>query len=150
EVVIFFMLSILQYWWLIWLERLLPARPRHRSAHHDQRGKTVEFEEPEGREEAIVKRWIAEGRFLIFDLIGSCLSVASIFELIAFIIIPVHKQIVFQIGAELAYGILFTTLVRTFAIWAVKTDYVQTLMRNMTARSDRENTPSQHQYGNEL
>jgi hypothetical protein len=59
EVVIFFLLSIFQYWWLVWLERMLPARPRHRSGAVSHK---VEVEESEDREEEIVKKWIAQGR----------------------------------------------------------------------------------------
>jgi hypothetical protein len=52
-------LSALQYWWLIWLERMLPARPRYRDVPY-QRNEKVE--ENEDREEEVVKRWIAQGR----------------------------------------------------------------------------------------
>jgi hypothetical protein len=59
EVIISLMLAILQYWWLIWLERVLPARPRYRDTLHQQKG---QFEENEDREEEVVKKWIAQGR----------------------------------------------------------------------------------------
>ena len=53
------LLSALQYWWLIWLERMLPARPRYRDlvVRHEEK-----VEESEDREEEVVKKWIAQGR----------------------------------------------------------------------------------------
>lgn len=57
EVVIFMVISALQYWWFIWLERTLPARPRHREYQREEK-----VEESEDREEEVVKKWIAQGR----------------------------------------------------------------------------------------
>lgn len=59
EVVIHLVVSALQYWWLIWLERLLPARPRYNYVPPQQEEK---MEESEDREEEVVKKWIAQGR----------------------------------------------------------------------------------------
>jgi len=54
-----FMLSALVYWWLIFLERMLPARPRRREVLYQREEKV---EESEDREEEVVKKWIAQGR----------------------------------------------------------------------------------------
>lgn len=59
EVVICLVISALQYWWLIWLERMLPARPRYRHVSYQREEKV---EESEDREEEVVKKWIAQGR----------------------------------------------------------------------------------------
>ncbi|KNG52459.1 hypothetical protein DDE82_006309 [Stemphylium lycopersici] len=59
EVVVYFVISVLQYWWFIGLEKLLPARPRYRETPYDRK---VQIEESEDREEEVVKRWIAQGR----------------------------------------------------------------------------------------
>jgi len=59
EVIISLALAILQYWWLIGLERILPARPRYRDAPAQQK---EQVEESEDREEEVVKKWIAQGR----------------------------------------------------------------------------------------
>jgi hypothetical protein len=58
KLVIFFLLAPLQYWWLIWLERILPARPKRRDASHQQ---STNIGDNEDREEEIVKKWIARG-----------------------------------------------------------------------------------------
>lgn len=59
EVSIFLVTSALHYWWLIWLERMLPARPRYRHVPYQGEEKV---EESEDREEEVVKKWIAQGR----------------------------------------------------------------------------------------
>ena len=59
KVVVYFVISVLQYWWFIGLEKLLPARPRYRETPYDRK---VQIEESEDREEEVVKRWIAQGR----------------------------------------------------------------------------------------
>jgi hypothetical protein len=59
EVFIFLVLTILQYWWLIGLERILPARRRRRDIPYQGKEK---LEESEDREEEVVKKWIAQGR----------------------------------------------------------------------------------------
>ncbi|KAF7570968.1 hypothetical protein PtrSN002B_002171 [Pyrenophora tritici-repentis] len=64
EVFIVFVLSTLEYWWLMGLERILPARPRPSSTpSYASSGKEgVVVEDDEGREEEVVKKWIATGR----------------------------------------------------------------------------------------
>ncbi|CAA9959731.1 hypothetical protein PTMSG1_03139 [Pyrenophora teres f. maculata] len=64
EVFITFVLSILEYWWLMGLERILPARPRPSSTlPYASSGKEgVVVEDNEGREEDVVKKWIETGR----------------------------------------------------------------------------------------
>ena len=59
DVFINFVLYMLEYCWLIGLERILPARPRRREVLHEGKEKV---EESEDREEEVVKKWIAQGR----------------------------------------------------------------------------------------
>jgi hypothetical protein len=59
ETIVFIVISVLQYWWLIGLERILPARSRHKYVLHQREEKV---EESEDREEEVVKKWIAQGR----------------------------------------------------------------------------------------
>jgi len=56
-------------------------------------------------------------------------------NLIAFVAVPAHRQIVFMAGADLVSSIFITTAFRAVAIWTVKTNFVQTVMRNMTAKA---------------
>ncbi|KAF2690386.1 hypothetical protein K458DRAFT_413158 [Lentithecium fluviatile CBS 122367] len=59
EVVVLLVLCTLGYCWLIWLERMLPARPRRKDVPYEGKERV---EESEDREEEVVKRWIAQGR----------------------------------------------------------------------------------------
>ena len=59
EVVTYLVIYALQYRWFIWLERLLPARPRYRNVPYEREEKV---EESEDREEEVVKKWVAQGR----------------------------------------------------------------------------------------
>lgn len=180
EVVIFLVISALQYWWFIWLARVLPARSRYREVANQQND---EVEENEDREEEVVKRWISQGRVqraslnwcntffkwmlemtvgrlwyrtvehvvrmllklhspkslleglskhLSYNFISSYLSIAPLANLIAFIVVPAHRQIVFIAGAELVTSIFLTTVVRAFSVWLIKTDFMQMMMRNIT------------------
>lgn len=47
----------LQYYWLLWLAHILPARSRRRSVIVKEKG-----EMSEDREEEVIKKWIAQGR----------------------------------------------------------------------------------------
>lgn len=50
--------AILRYWWMIWLERLLPARPRASTA-----GIAVASEkEDDSREEEVIRKWVEAGK----------------------------------------------------------------------------------------
>ncbi|KAF2033122.1 hypothetical protein EK21DRAFT_59322 [Setomelanomma holmii] len=158
EVAIMVVISALQYYWFIWLEKMLPARPRRKDVPYQRHEK---IEESEGREEEIVKRWIAQGRVkraslnwcntflkwvveltigrlwyhahLFFNFTGTYFSTTPLAMLVAFIIIPAHKQIVFMESAQLVETVFFVTLVRLFAVWVVKTSFVQDMMRNVTS-----------------
>jgi hypothetical protein len=62
QVVTFLIMSVLQYWWYIALEKMLPARPsRYTSTEKPQLQEKLS-EDSEDREEEVVKRWIAQGR----------------------------------------------------------------------------------------
>lgn len=196
DVITFLIVSVLQYWWFIWLEKLLPAR-RKRQIVYVQHEKV---EESEDREEEVVKKWIAQGRVqraslnwcntflkwvleltvgkmwygtvehivckllqltppakvldglgrvscpfhtvtsleltrkkhLSFNFVGTYLSITPLANLIAFVAVPAHKQIVFVAGADLVAGIFLTTVCRALAMWTIKTNFVQAMMRNIT------------------
>jgi hypothetical protein len=57
ETFIFVVLSVLYYWWHIFLERILPARPKSQSVPSEK-----EVEHSEDHEEEVVKKWVAQGR----------------------------------------------------------------------------------------
>ncbi|CAO2655701.1 Nn.00g045040.m01.CDS01 [Neocucurbitaria sp. VM-36] len=203
EVIIYMVMSALHYWWFIWLERMLPARPRYRLVPYQQEEKV---EDSEDREEEVVKKWIAQGRVrraslnwcntflkwlleiimgnlwyitvehvvrallklqspkmildgltshIIINFIGYFVTIVPLATLVSFMIIPAHKQIVFVTGAVLVTKIFITTVARVFATWAVKTDYAQILMRNMTdmareAEKNQRNLAQYQKYDNEL
>ncbi|KAF3052795.1 hypothetical protein E8E11_011658 [Didymella keratinophila] len=56
--VVIALVSMLQYYWMVWLEGILPARPRRR----DVGGRIDDAGESDVYEEKIVKRCIAQGR----------------------------------------------------------------------------------------
>ncbi|KAB2109021.1 hypothetical protein AG0111_0g2686 [Alternaria gaisen] len=185
EVLIVFVLVILQYWWFVGLEKILPARPRRRDVTYQGKEKV---EESEDREEEVVKKWIAQGRVnraslnicntflkwvleltvgtlwvltvqhvlrqllklnspmsvfnglkshLIFGFLGTFFSVAPFVRLIAFVIVPAYKQILFIEAIELVWAVFTMQFLRMMASWAVKTEFVQAVMRNVTGEMER-------------
>ncbi|KAJ4291870.1 hypothetical protein N0V90_009766 [Kalmusia sp. IMI 367209] len=171
---------VLQYCWLIWLERMFPARPRRRDVPLDTK---ENFEMSEDREEEVVKKWIAQGRVrraslswcntffkwilgltvmrvwyfavlyiirrtvklrspkkvwkgmlgaIAMNYVTSFFHVTALAELIAFIIVPAHKQILFVASAEMVCEVFVMTVVRMFATWAVHTEFAQMMMQNIT------------------
>jgi hypothetical protein len=56
EIFIFLIITALQYWWHIFLERILPGRPKPQAAQPEK-----EAEYTEGREEEVVQKWITQG-----------------------------------------------------------------------------------------
>lgn len=58
DIAIVFILTILEYYWQIWLERILPARPRPSITTPEK----VSPEDDDAREDEIVKKWIAQGK----------------------------------------------------------------------------------------
>ncbi|KAH6875857.1 hypothetical protein BKA58DRAFT_380593 [Alternaria rosae] len=184
EVIISLALAILQYWWLIGLEKILPARPRYRDASAQQK---EQVEENEDREEEVVKKWIAQGRvhraslnwrntfvkwvldmtvgllciftvehmlrqllkikspMLIFDdldghlaynFLATFFSVTPLVRLAAFILAPAYKQIIFIEGFQLVWTVFALQFLRIIASWAVKTDFAQSVMQNMTKEAE--------------
>jgi hypothetical protein len=59
KVVIFVVVTAIQYWWFLALEKMLPARP---SRFQDAVQSEKVLEGGGDREEEVVKRWIAKGR----------------------------------------------------------------------------------------
>ena len=57
SMIAYLVLSTLQYCWLIWLERILPARSRRQHVPT-----TEKLSLSEDHEEEIVKKWVAQGR----------------------------------------------------------------------------------------
>ncbi|RYO36438.1 hypothetical protein AA0111_g2859 [Alternaria arborescens] len=185
EVLIVFILVILQYWWFVGLEKILPARPRRRDVTYQGKEKV---EESEDREEEVVKKWIAQGRVnraslnicntflkwvleltvgtlwfltvqhvlrqllklnspmsvfvglkshLIFGFLGTFFSVAPFVRLIAFVVVPAYKQILFIEAIELVLAVFTMQFLRMMASWAVKTEFVQAVMRNVTGEVEQ-------------
>jgi hypothetical protein len=64
------------------------------------------------------------------------LSPYSLADLIGFIVVPAHQRVVFLAGVELVATTFLFTVVRVFATWAVKTDFAQTMMRNITENAE--------------
>jgi hypothetical protein len=63
EVLLFAFLSALNYWWLLWLDHILPARTRTWEVPIAAKERAFDkIEDPEDREEEVVKKWIAQGR----------------------------------------------------------------------------------------
>jgi hypothetical protein len=80
------------------------------------------------------------------------LSPFALADLIAFIIVPGHQRVVFLAGVESVAMTFLFTLVRVFATWAVKTDFAQTMMRNITenAGNPRYNMANFPKFNDEL
>jgi hypothetical protein len=75
-------------------------------------------------------------KHLVLNYLGTWLSTSPLATLIAFIIVPAHKRVVFMTGADLVSNVFTNTIVRIFATWAVKTEFVQKAMQNITARAE--------------
>jgi len=65
-------------------------------------------------------------------LFGAYISPEPFITLVSFVVVPAHRQIVFLAGADVVIIIFFNTLLRAFATWAIKTDFVQMAMQNIT------------------
>lgn len=90
-------------------------------------------------------------KHLAFNIVTSFLSIGPLAELIAFIIVPAHTQIVFLAGADLVAKTFLITIIRVFATWAVKTDFAQAMMRNITETTlSRKVAPGFERYEHEL
>ncbi|KAI1666719.1 hypothetical protein L13192_08963 [Pyrenophora tritici-repentis] len=139
EVFIVFVLSTLEYWWLMGLERILPARPRPSSTpSYASSGKEgVVVEDDEGREEEVVKKWIATGRQIGLGFFTIYLCFTPLIRLAAFVLVPAHRQMVFSEGVQLVATVFSCTVVRAFAGWAVKTEAIQMAMRNTVEENRR-------------
>lgn len=74
-------------------------------------------------------RYLAEVAYLY---VCSFLSIDAIVELLAFIVIPASKQMVFLAGADLVFDIFVATVMNVVSSWAIKTDLVQYTLGNMT------------------
>lgn len=61
-----------------------------------------------------------------------CFGVAPFATLVAFILIPAHKRIVFEGGVDLAWNVFLGVSINVVVPWAVKTEFVQMVLRNMT------------------
>ena len=62
EVVVILVLAILKSYWNVWLERLLPARPRSSTAVSSRSSEKVDGQEDDAREEEIIRKWVKAGR----------------------------------------------------------------------------------------
>jgi hypothetical protein len=69
---------------------------------------------------------------LLFNFLGTLFSTNPLATLLSFVFVPAHQRIVFLAGADLAMSVFFNTVVRACAAWAVRTEAVQGMMRNVT------------------
>jgi hypothetical protein len=67
-------------------------------------------------------------------MVSTYLSIAPLAHLIVLIVAPAHRRIVVLAGVDLVQTFFVNTLFRVVAVWVVKTDYVQELMRNVTEK----------------
>lgn len=74
------LLCPLDYYYEIYLERLLPTRPRGAVIDYDEQGKVV-IDMNEDREEKIVKRWIAKGKVRRSTVSWSNIFIKWIFDI---------------------------------------------------------------------
>ncbi|KAI4699994.1 hypothetical protein J4E81_004028 [Alternaria sp. BMP 2799] len=72
------------------------------------------------------------GEHLIFNFLGTFFSVTPPVRLLAFILAPAYKQIIFIEGIQLVWTVFALQFLRITASWAVKTEFIQTFMQNMT------------------
>lgn len=63
---------------------------------------------------------------------GTYFSPMPLTHLVAFVVVPAHRQIVFIEGVDLATTVFLNTVLRVFVTWALKTDFVQIMMKNVT------------------
>lgn len=64
--------------------------------------------------------------------IGSFVTIDPLAKLIAFIIVPAHKQMVFVAGANIVAAVFIWIIISIVSGWAIKTDFVQTALKDMT------------------
>jgi hypothetical protein len=76
-------------------------------------------------------------KHLVYNLFSTYFSPEPLAVLIAFVVVPAHKRLVFIMGADLIWGLFYHTVVRAFAVWALKTEFLQQLMRNITASTEK-------------
>ncbi|RYO05433.1 hypothetical protein AA0119_g3150 [Alternaria tenuissima] len=74
---------------------------------------------------------------LIFGFLGTFFSVAPFVRLIAFVVVPAYKQILFIEAIELVWAVFTMQFLRMMASWAVKTEFVQAVMRNVTGEMEQ-------------
>ncbi|KAI4630478.1 hypothetical protein J4E80_001414 [Alternaria sp. BMP 0032] len=72
------------------------------------------------------------GEHLIFNFLGTFFSVTPLVRLAAFILAPAYKQMIFIEGIQLVWTVFALQFLRIIASWAVKTEFAQTFMQNMT------------------
>jgi len=74
---------------------------------------------------------------LVFNFLGAYFSIAPLATLMAFILIPAHKRIVFMAGFDVVVTLFVQTSVRMFTTWAIKTDFLQATFKNMTETANK-------------
>lgn len=60
--------------------------------------------------------------------------------LIAFILIPAHKRIVFEAGVDLAWKVFWGAFLHVVVPWAMEKEFVQEFLRNVTETDPGVNT----------
>jgi hypothetical protein len=62
----------------------------------------------------------------------SVFSIGPVASLIGFIVIPAHQRVVFRAGVDLVEAVFFTLFLHLVVPWAVKSEYMQLVMGNIT------------------
>ncbi|PVI05764.1 hypothetical protein DM02DRAFT_516207 [Periconia macrospinosa] len=157
-IVIVLIMSSLQYCWFIWLEKMFPARPRLKEVPPQGYEKVEKYEV---REEEVVKKWLAQGKVrrallnwcntflkwvinltigriwkiihLLWDILNATnVSFRPLCTLLAFILAPAHKQIVFINGAEFVLNVFITMALNAIVPAFVRSDFGQQIIMNFT------------------
>ena len=77
--------------------------------------------------------WLTGAQRVAMNFFGAyTFSMAPLSTLIAFAVLPVHRQMVFIAGTDLLGTVFVTMLVRVFADWVVKTGIVQWILSDWT------------------
>jgi hypothetical protein len=71
-------------------------------------------------------------------------SVAPVARLVAFIVVPAYKQLVFIEGIQLVWIVFAMQFVGKIASWVVKKEFVQNFMRDMIWEFEY-NAPEYHE-----
>ncbi|KAL1797929.1 hypothetical protein ACET3X_004535 [Alternaria dauci] len=87
---------------------------------------------------------------LFFGFLSTFFSFTPLIRLIAFVVVPAYKQIVFIEVIELVWAVFFMHSVRLMAAWAVNTEFIQGVMLNVTESIEKNSDNLRGVGGGEL